>query len=88
MGGDRTWPVTEAGADRTLVLHIGLGPITSGLFIQQTFNCVSLSSPPSPYPMRSILKLPSAASPLASPCSSSLVLGINMSSRDGGLTLH
>lgn len=49
MGGDRTWPVTEAGADRTLVLNIGLGPITSGLFIQQTLNwCLPFLSSLSP----------------------------------------
>lgn len=78
---DGALPVTEAGTD-----GLGLAKQSWTCLIQLTFNCCGpCLSPTLPTsPQVQTLKLLSAARPLASPLSSSLVLSVNTSSRAWG----
>lgn len=78
---DGAQPVTEAGTD-----GLGLAKQSWTRLIQLTFNCCGpCLSPTLPTsPQVQTLKLLSAARPLASPLSSSLVLSVNTSSRAWG----
>lgn len=74
-GGDGTWPVTEAGADSTLVLQITLGSISSAYLSRGHSPGISLCFLLPLHQLSSSLKLPTAA------LTSSLVLSVNTSSR-------